>query len=1177
MIKSVKRMLLAAVSVMLVLFAFSACTKNEEEEKLLLGVQAESSVEVGTVFKPTVTVAEGSSYELIVTGVPTGATTPEVKDNSFVPDKTGSYNYKIVVSKEGATSEEHTGKVQSVDTTAPMVTGEKNEYNITRGETLVFADMVANLTVSDNYDGQLSGLKFSKILKGDEAESVAEGAVEYTFAQAGEYKVIFTVSDSSANETVVEIPVTVAGFDVSQEDIVLYAGDTLEIPEYTILPEGEGSVKIYLDGTEIDLNDLPVFNEEGTHTLKLCYFMSYNQSEDPDETAEINVNVKAIEISLAVDAEGREIGFAGKVPQPVVNAPEATVTITLQKPGEEQGAAVTPLQDITYDECGYYVYTVTAVNKEVECSKTVSVYIRAKNELISFEDIRGGSLWDGTGATDTEAQPSLSEEQVKYGKYSLKMVLPQNKLNEVVYNTGMPVGKAYNTVSFWIYSTAETQLRLGLAQNDDSNWWLLDPNGSESFSVAVGWNQISLMIANPAGNGQIGTIRVTNIGISETTLYLDAMSFSSDLYILKKTATENAVTNQSVDLNDYFEIVGISDQTVVEITAEKGSISLREYTTPKEACTDTVTVRVSEEGKTTRELKLTFNVISVSFTVPDNYDLFYEVNTDIGVKQPVQAGALNPVVTIKVITESEEFTVDGDVFRVAEAGWVSVVYTLTCDNEEKPVTVEKEFYVRETGEVITFEDYQGSGKNYDNTNGSSADIVAPVIDEALAYSGKQSMKFVLGGGQQTMLNYQTSEFMPKPASYNTIRIALHSDIDTAVRFGIGQNGDPWWFIDPNGSEVYQVKVGWNEIAITVPEVKGSGDVACLALTNCGTESGVFHMDSIRFLTEIGIAATGGTAQAIVGAEVDLSEFVVVTNSENYTLTVTVADQVIDGTKYIFEEEGDFSVVYTVKDNVSGIEKSCAVVFKVKGIILTVADYAHTVLNTSVAVLESGVEGAVKNISVKVVKPQGGELALSEGETFTVDEGGWYKVIYTQTDGENVLGTLEKTFYVGYENELMSFENISRNGQGISANIGTPTSSVEVSSEQAYFGEYSLKFTNINNWERAQVTYDGNAESGTAPIISDNNFNKIKLWVYSESAVSVTIGIQGGGDSDAEWGWLTSTDSVITLQAGWQELTLDRNAMSGSKYISSIFVDKRTEGTDGVAESIYIDCIRFVNE
>ena len=78
-------------------------------------------------------------------------------------------------------------------------------------------------------------------------------------------------------------------------------------------------------------------------------------------------------------------------------------------------------------------------------------------------------------------------------------------------------------------------------------------------------------------------------------------------------------------------------------------------------------------------------------------------------------------------------------------------------------------------------------------------------------------------------------------------------------------------------------------------------------------------------------------------------------------------------------------------------------------------------------------------------------------------------------------------------------------------------------------------------------------------------------------MSVTIGIQGGGDSDAEWGWLTSTDSVITLQAGWQELTLDRNAMSGSKYISSIFVDKRTEGTDGVAESIYIDCIRFVNE
>ncbi len=144
------------------------------------------------------------------------------------------------------------------------------------------------------------------------------------------------------------------------------------------------------------------------------------------------------------------------------------------------------------------------------------------------------------------------------------------------------------------------------------------------------------MIANPAGNGQISTIRFTNIGSAETTLYLDAMSFSSDLYILEKSASKNVMTNQVIDLNNYFDIVGLSDQTVVEITAEKGSIALREYTTPNEAGTDTVTIRVSEEGKTTRELQLTFNVISVSFTVPDNYDLYYDVNTDIEVKQPMR-------------------------------------------------------------------------------------------------------------------------------------------------------------------------------------------------------------------------------------------------------------------------------------------------------------------------------------------------------------------------------------------------------------------------------------------------------------------------------------------------------------------------------------------------------------
>ncbi len=1171
-----KKLLVWTIGVVFFLFAFTACLGKTKDEKLLIALKAERAVEVNSAFKPEVTVAEGGRYELSVTKAPKNAEIPTVTDNAFVPDRLGDYTYKIVVTKEGQEPEEQSGTVQAVDSTPPVVSGEVKKYTVKRGETLVFSEMVDNLSVSDSYDTTVAILRFKKIFKDETEVDLGQESAQFTFAQAGNYKVVFSAADGSANETLVTVAVTVAGFDVSDaSDIELFVGDTLSIPGYTVLPEGAGTVKLFLDGEEISASNLPVFTQPGEHTLKLGYFIQGNDSSTPDETAEIAVKVKDIEIFYAIDAEGKEVGFTGKIPQAIVNDPNAEATLTLQKPGEAQGSAVTPSEPITYETNGYYIYVFSVTKGEIKRSATTEVYIREKNELLSFENARGGNAWDGLGATNTEIEPALSEEQAKYGKYSVKMVLPQGRNNELVYNTGMPVGKVYNTVSFWIYSSAATELRMGLAQNDSGNWWLLNPENSESFKVSVGWNQISLMIANTAGNGQIGTLRLTNIGAAEATVYVDGISFSSDNYILEKNAPKEFVKGSVVDLNNYFEVVGISETTQVEIRAEKGEISLREYTAPTQTGKDRVTIVVSEDGKTTRTLVIEFTIISVSFEVSDNYDFYYDMDEEISVRKPTQSGAVNPVIKVELVVGKERTEIEGNTFAVGTAGWVSIVYTLTCDNEPEPIVLVKEFYVREIGEVLTFEDYVGSGRTYENTAGSSAGIADPAIDDSFAKSGNNSMKFVLGCNQQAMLNYTTSEHAPKPETYNTIRLALHSDVETSVRIGIGQNGNPWWFIDPNSSAVYPVRPGWNEIVISIPEAKGSGAVACLALTNLGGEAAVFHLDSVRFLTEINVSGTNEPKQAISGSEIDLAKFVSVTDSDGYTLTVKVDGETLSGTKYTFAADGIYEISFTAKDNKSGVEKTYSFELVVKSISLSAAGYANSVLDAQITVHPCTVEGVAKNVTVKVIKPDGAESSVTEGGTFKADQGGWYRVTYMQPGANGETLTLEKTFYVGYENELMSFEEFARNGQGV-ANIGTSTSGVEISAEQAYFGKYSLKFTNLNQGDRAQTAYDGNPISGTAPVISDNAYNKIRLWVYSETEASVTIAIQGGG-SDADWGWLTDTEAVTHLRAGWQEITFERNFLGESKYVASIFVDKKTEGTNGVAESVYIDCIRFVNE
>lgn len=1169
----IRRSLLVLFSV----FALSAlllagCNDNTTEEKLLIGVEAAGAVEVNTEFKPEVTVAEGAEYKLIVTGAPSGAEIPAVANQAFVPDALGEYSYKITVEKEGSEAEEHSGKVTAVDTTAPVIAGDEKTFEIARGDKLVFSTMIDNLSVTDNYDSSVGSLVFDRIMKGDETIDTADGSTEYTFTSAGVYSVYFTVSDSSANEAEAEIVVTVSGLDVSDTSpIELFIGDTLLIPEYTVIPEGSGTVTLLLDGTEISASNLPSFNEVGDHTLTIEYYLNGNESETADETVEIDVTVSDITVSAVVDAEGKEAGFVSQIPQPAVNDPKAEVSVTLQKPGGN-AEPVTPLDEVTYGAAGYYTYVFKATKGSIERTFTHEFYVKTAGEVLTFENVAGGSTWDGS----TGVEPVLTEEQAKYGKKSLKMELAQEAYGEATWNNGPVIGKAYNSVSLWIYSSAATELRLGLAQNEESNWWLLNPDDSESFAVAEGWNEIKLFIKNNEGKGQIATLRLTNIGASAATVYVDAVGFFTDNYIVEKNATKEIVKNSKIDLNAYFEIFGMSEAVQVSIVAEKGTVSLREYTAPAEPGTDTVTITVTETGKTTRELVLRFTIISVSFSVPDDYDAYYDVGSTLELKQTVIKGAVNPVIKAELSTSEGKTTIVGDSFIVNTMGWTEVIYTMTCDNESEPIVVSKEFYVRAVGESFSFEDYATSGKDYDNILGSSADIAAPVVDTEFAKYGRNSMKFVLGAGQQAMLNYATSEQSPKPSEYNTIRVFIHSDKDSAVRLGIAQNNtDKWWFIDPNSSNEYQVKTGWTEIAISVAESMGLGDVAALALTNCGSEEGVFHIDALRFLTEMIVVPSGASTQVPVGAEIDLANLITVSESADYTVAVKVNDDVLVGTKYTFDEESEYTVTYTVTDTASGLVKELSLTVNAVTATIAVEDYANALLNDEITVKGSVVAGADKNVSVKLYLPDGSDREVQEDGKFIAEDGGWYRLVYTLTYGESLTKSVEKSFYVGYAGELASFEDIPRNGQSFSIVAGN----VATSTEQAHFGNASLKFTNENKDARSQITYDGNPTSGNAPIITDNSFNKVKLWVYSETAVRVTIGIQGGGSGD-NWGWITSPNDVIELQAGWQELTIDRGSDTSAMtfdYIASILVDKKTEGTDGTAESIYLDCIRFVNE
>lgn len=1171
---SIKRFLtifavIAAMSLIMV-----ACAKPQDTGKLIVSIDAVSTIEVKTQFKPEVKLLSGANYTLTIILSPVDSAAA-VSAGAFTPDKLGEYKYKITASKAGRENEEEIKTVTAVDTTAPLVDGTPKIFSDDKSTTITFAEMINNLSVTDNFDFTAPSIIFKELYKESTKIDLANGATSYTFLSAGNYKAVFETADSSLNVTEIEILISINGLDVpNTADINKIVGDRLSLPEYSILPQNSGTVKIMFDGFEVSAANLPIITKEqiGTKVLQLQYFVNGNNSAVADETISVNVVISDITIDAVMDFDGKEKGFTSKVPAGIINDSSATVSIKLKKPGETVFTAVTAGAAITYADAGNYTYEYTATKGSYAVTKTFANYVRNINEMLSFENGSFSSAWESTGSSNSGTDPILTSEQTKFGDNSVKMVLPKNTYTEILYANGGIVQKEYNTISIWIYSDIATSVRLGFAQVDDNKAWILDPNRSDVRNLTIGWNEVVSFIPESVLGAKIYGFRITNLGDATATIYADCATYYSDNYIIEKSAKTDVVKGSEVDLNNYFTITGTSEAATVTITAQRGTIALRTYTAPDSTGSDKITVTITETGKTTRTLEINLSIISVAFTVADKYDGSYEVNTDIDVKQATQVGAINPVITVELENSNDEKTiVTGNKFKALVTGWHKVIYTLTCDNESASIVIKESFYISAKGEVASFEDFAGSGRKFANTAGSSVGVSAPTLDSTVSKNGTTSMKIVLAAGKQVMMNFDGEEFMTKPSQYNTINLWINSSIASTVRVGIAQNDENcWWFIDPNSSATYDVKIGWNEIKIDIPQIKGSGNVVSLALTNLGDTEGTFNMDSICFVTEMQIKATDKNKQVILGTQVDLGEYISVAESEDYSVSIKVDDVAISAETYTFAQEKEYTVQFDVTDNVTALVKSLVIKINSVGVSITVDGYDNTVMGTNVTIKTSTVVGTEKAVTVKVTKPDGTVVTVTEGANLALIEGGWYKIEYTQTYDTDKTKVETKKFYVGYENEIASFEDYALSGKDIHSNIGTATSSGNFSNEQAYLGEYSMKFTNINKGERAQILYAGGA-AGTAPVITNHEFNKAKVWVYSESAVKVCIALQG----DA--GWLTSTSEIIDLVAGWQEITMNITGNTNSLYLASIFVDKMTDGTNGTAESIYLDCIRFVNE
>lgn len=544
-------------------------------ESLLTNVDAESRAEVNEVFKPVVTVQGGGTYVLEITACPNGSTKPTVSDNGFTPIALGEYSYKITVSKDGYESEEYTYSVTVTDTTRPVIAGTPASVPTKFvGESITFADLIAGLTITDNYDTGLS-LSFKELRKGDHTETVESGATGFTFTQSGNYTAIFSVKDSSNNETTVEIPVKVeGGIDFGAVDTVeIFVGDNLVVPEYTI-PDTEGlTVSFYLDNSEITVGsdrNAGVQNTVGNYTLK-----AELKKADGTKIAEQTLTVKVKDITVTQNTQfvGKDVTYS-EVLSGTADDPKATVEIKVTKP---DGETVTADESaFAFDAAGWYTVTFTA-KKGSYTSDPVEVegYVRDAGEAISFEGVTGSDYLN-TNSDTHGINTDLA--YVKFGKQSLKATIAANGESWVSsLKATLKVGKA-NQVTMWIY--ANKACTIGVGVQNGGTW---TTSAKMEKTLAQGWNQITVAFETAIQETEsFAAFLIANKSEEEVTLYLDDISFAYEWQILENAdAVKEVDPNGTLNLATLYTLVD-GENVTVTAAADVGTVNGLQYTAPAE-------------------------------------------------------------------------------------------------------------------------------------------------------------------------------------------------------------------------------------------------------------------------------------------------------------------------------------------------------------------------------------------------------------------------------------------------------------------------------------------------------------------------------------------------------------------------------------------------------------------
>ena len=560
-------------------------------ESLFTDADAANETEVNEVFKPVVTVQEGATYTLEIVTAPNGSSKPTVSENGFAPNALGDYTYKITVSKTGYESEEYTYSVTVIDTTKPVIAGTPVTVPTKFvGESITFADLITGLTITDNYDTGLS-LSLKELRKGEHTETVESGATEFTFTQSGNYTAVFSVKDSSNNETTVEIPVKVeGGIDFGAVDTVeIFVGDNLVVPEYTI-PDTEGlTVTFYLDNSEITVGsdrNAGVQNTVGNYTLK-----AELKKADGTKIAEQTLTVKVKDITVTQNTQfvGEDVTYS-EVLSGTADDPKATVEIKVTKP---DGETVTADESaFAFDAAGWYTVTFTAKKGEYTSDPVeVEGYVRDKGEVLSFESAASGADFGTTSNYRASNELNTDVNFVKYGKQSLKATYAADGINGdnylvIPFSASINAGR-FNQISLWIHASEACEVALSI-QNGDLAWAV----GSKT-QLQAGWNQVSVGL-DKEDSTVINALRCVNYSMIAPTLYFDAICFAYDWHIVSNLNGATQVdVNATLDLTTLYTLIGgeLAEGVTVTASADKGA--------PAEGgSTVTVTLTASKNGET---------------------------------------------------------------------------------------------------------------------------------------------------------------------------------------------------------------------------------------------------------------------------------------------------------------------------------------------------------------------------------------------------------------------------------------------------------------------------------------------------------------------------------------------------------------------------------------------------